>query len=124
MNDASEEEQDILHRSTNRTMGNHPLPSPSGVRGGGGHASESVARRSYQDSVVGDNKGVPQVDEDVDGDVSDDDVVDEGGETWFGIGMTMEEKIATRRPWRNSLIIKLVGRSIGYQYLLKRIQAM
>lgn len=61
----------------------------------------------------------------MDGEVFDDDMVEEGDKvTWFGMGMTREEKIAVKRPWRNSLIIKLVGRSIGYQYLYKRIQAM
>lgn len=54
-------------------------------------------------------------DEDLDGDVSDDDMVEEGGKvTWFGMGMMREEKIVSRRPWRNSLIIKLVGRTLGY----------
>lgn len=38
--------------------------------------------------------------------------------------MTKIEKIEARRPWSNSLIIKLVGRMIGYQYLWRRIQAM
>lgn len=45
-----------------------------------------------------------------DGIVSDDDVIEEGdGDTWFEMGMTKEEKIVVRRPWHNSLIIKLVG---------------
>lgn len=34
-----------------------------------------------------------------DGDVSDDDMVEEGnGETWFGMGMTKEEKSVAWRP--------------------------
>lgn len=37
-------------------------------------------------------------------------------------GMTKEEKIEARRPWKLSVIIKLVGRSIGYPFLLKKIQ--
>lgn len=58
-------------------------------------------------------------------DVSDDDVIKEGeDETWFGIGITNEEKIEARRPWRNSLIVKLIGRSIGYHHVWKRIHAM
>lgn len=48
----------------------------------------------------------------------------EDDEEWFGIGMTREEKIKVRRPWRNSLIIKLISKSIGYHYLWRRIQAM
>lgn len=29
-----------------------------------------------------------------------------------------------RRPWRQTLIVKLLGRTIGYNYLLRRIQAI
>src|SRR3954463_13819301 len=62
---------------------------------------------------------------DDEGNTSDDDLVEEGdGVSWFGMGMTKMEKIEVRRPWRNSLIVKLVGRSVGYQFLLKRTQAM
>lgn len=43
---------------------------------------------------------------------------------WFYMWMSKKEKIEARRLWRNSVIIKLVGRRIGYQYLLKCIQAM
>lgn len=52
------------------------------------------------------------------GEVFDDGPVEDGGDdTWFGIGMTKEEKIEAWRPWRNILIIKLIGRPIGYHYL-------
>lgn len=58
------------------------------------------------------------------GEVSDDDVIEEeDDETCFSIGMTRAEKIKARRPWLNCLIVKLVGRSIGYHYLWRRIQA-
>lgn len=57
--------------------------------------------------------------------ISDDDVIQEGeDESWFSIGMTREQKIEGRRPWRGSLIVKLIGRSIGYHKFLRRIQAM
>lgn len=38
--------------------------------------------------------------------------------------MTCEEMIEVRRPWWNSLIMKLVGRSIGCHYLWCHIQSM
>lgn len=40
------------------------------------------------------------------------------------MGMTREEKYEARKPWQLSLIIKHVGRSIGYQYLLRKLQVM
>lgn len=66
-----------------------------------------------------------QEEEDGEGNTSDDDVIEEGdNETWFDMGMTRKEKIKARKTWRNSIIIKLVGRTIGYQYLWKHIQAI
>lgn len=86
-------------------------------------------RCSYRDSVFGrklctdDLADVNDIKDD--GDVLDDDVIEEGdGKTWFRMGMMKEEKIATRRLWRNSLIIKLVSRTIGYHNLCRLIQAM
>lgn len=82
---------------------------------------------SYIDSVIGTGgiRGKTGKDPLNDDDVSADDVVKNRDDpTWFGFGITREEKIEVRRPWRNSLIIKLIGRSIGYHYLWKSIQAM
>lgn len=42
----------------------------------------------------------------------------------FNMGMTKFEKIEARRPWRNGLIIKFIGRKIRYHYLSWRIQVM
>lgn len=65
------------------------------------------------------------VDEDLDGSVSDNDVEEEIEDgPWFSMSMTKEEKVEARRPRRLSLIIKLVGQSIGYPFLLHRLQAM
>lgn len=40
------------------------------------------------------------------------------------MGMTNEEKCEARKPWRLSLIIKQTGRSMGYQFLLCRLQIL
>lgn len=60
----------------------------------------------------------------VDGEISHDNIVEEEDGPWFSMGMTKLEKHEARRPWRMSVIIKLVGRSIGYQFLLRRLQTM
>lgn len=58
-------------------------------------------------------------------DASDDDVIEDlEYESCFSMGMSRQEKIAARRSWRTSLIIKLVGRRIGYQYLPRRLHAI
>lgn len=49
---------------------------------------------------------------------------DEDDGHWFNMGMTKEEKIEVRWPWKLSVIIKLVERTIGYQFLLKKNQIM
>lgn len=57
--------------------------------------------------------------------VSDDDEAgqEENG-PWVQLGTTKEEKKAARQPWKYSVIIKVVGKKIGYHYLYNRIQAM
>lgn len=51
----------------------------------------------------------------------DDDDYDDVEGPWISMGMTKEGKHEARKPWRLSLIIKLVGRSIGYQFPLRRL---
>lgn len=93
---------------------------------GASSADPESERRSYHETVMGDSacSHANQEKEDEDGDTSDVDEILEGDKvTWFGMGMTKEEKKAARRLWRSNLIIKLVRRSIEYQYLWRRIQA-
>lgn len=80
---------------------------------------EKEEHSSYRDSVLGYGKR-----RNIRGKESDysyvfvDNLIEESTDsTWVGWGMMREEKIEERRPWRNSLIVKLVGRSIGYHYL-------
>ncbi|XP_019192739.1 PREDICTED: uncharacterized protein LOC109187040 [Ipomoea nil] len=40
------------------------------------------------------------------------------------IRLTQEELEAIRAPWRKTLIIKVMGRRVGYAYLLRRLQTM
>lgn len=40
------------------------------------------------------------------------------------IQLIRAEKIRVRRPWRQTLIIKVMGRTVGYTYLLRRIKAL
>ncbi|XP_019195841.1 PREDICTED: uncharacterized protein LOC109189684 [Ipomoea nil] len=40
------------------------------------------------------------------------------------IQVTKEEKEWLRRPWRRSLIIRVLGRTVDYSYLLQRLQHM
>lgn len=56
------------------------------------------------------------------GEMSDDGLIKENTDgSWFEMRITRKERIEARRPWRNNLTVKLVGRSIGYHYLWRRI---
>ena len=67
-----------------------------------------VSRVEEQDDWVSDD------DEEDDGEGMDDECPD--------IRLTKEEKERICRPWKRTLIIKLLGRNIGYHLLLKKIQ--
>lgn len=60
-----------------------------------------------------------------DSDCSDDNLSDDKADgPLFSMGTTKQEKIIARKPWRTSLIIKLIGRKIGYQFLLLCLHRM
>lgn len=51
-------------------------------------------------------------------DLSDDDVVVEDDDgPWIKSGMTKEEEKKARERWKHNVIIKLVGRRIGFHIL-------
>lgn len=87
-------------------------------------AVDSAPRSSFRDSLLriqaADLNGVPYEE-----DVSDDeDQSEEGDVECPVIHVSREEKLLLRRPWRQALIIKVMGRTMGYTYLLKRITAL
>ncbi|XP_031111866.1 uncharacterized protein LOC116015840 [Ipomoea triloba] len=43
---------------------------------------------------------------------------------WPRIPVTKEEKERLRRPWRRSLILRVLGRKVSYSYLLHRLQKL
>lgn len=59
-----------------------------------------------------------------DGAIFDDDLIKGNGVPWFGMAMTREEKIEGRRLRCNNMIVKKIGRSVGFHYLWRRIQTM
>ncbi|XP_019186575.1 PREDICTED: uncharacterized protein LOC109181278 [Ipomoea nil] len=90
-------------------------------------STEMIAthRRSYADSVTGQNaeggdtlEGGSEEDAD---EISDDEDDDPLCPT---IRLTKAEVAAIRAPWRKALIIKVMGRKVGYAYLLRRLTSM
>lgn len=126
---STEEEEDNLARSIKRSKdGFHSssfvYTNPPAVEG------DTIGRNgriSYRDKFKGSFEGASmEMDSsEEDRDVSDDDLTeDEGQSPWFKMGMIRKEKIESRWPWKTSLIIKLISKKIGYQYLLKHFQIM
>ncbi|XVF74118.1 hypothetical protein PTKIN_Ptkin13bG0034600 [Pterospermum kingtungense] len=83
---------------------------------------------SFKDTLMGDKgKGSKSGLWDDGGLVSDDDEevnVEEEDEECPTIRLTKEEKIRLRQPWGQTLIVKVLGRSVGYNTLLRRILAL
>lgn len=89
---------------------------------------EERQKSSHMDKVMGIGMDVSMDGEDMDleDDVSDDDedFEDDGEGPWFTMGMPKEEKIEAQRPWKLSLIIKLMGRRIDYQFLPRHLKTL
>ncbi|XP_075489651.1 uncharacterized protein LOC142528490 [Primulina tabacum] len=139
----SQEEADLLERSTNKSK--HSLEENQMQRSYEDAIMENVqpnihminqenpisndtrARISFKETLLGKDKtrdmaiyleeeGVVSDDDD-----SEEEVEDEGCPK---IKVSREEKARLRRPWRKTLIVKVLGRTIGYNYLFRRIKAL
>jgi hypothetical protein len=81
---------------------------------------------SYKESLIGSafrgqsNFSIPEQEDFA----SDDDEEDEEEEDCPVIRLFMEEKKRIREPWRQTLIIKVLGRRVSYTFLLKRLQTI
>lgn len=100
---------------------------------GNGTLMEEIAegfeeRRKYSYADLLKSNGTQQNEEHhqrEDDEVSDDDMAEEEADSpWISVVMTKEEKIKARREWKLSVIVKLVGKSIGYHYLVHKLQTM
>lgn len=91
---------------------------------------------SYRDLVVGMNgtrRGMKYAEDEKDwmeDDLSDDEMEEDGNggfkykDLGPGVDVRKEERINLCQPWRKSLIIKVLGKEVGYRFLLNRIQKL
>ncbi|GAU16650.1 hypothetical protein TSUD_326000 [Trifolium subterraneum] len=139
MHEKSKDEEDLKERSTKKVKGGEQLFSgnsslPKNYADAMDMLHERVeGRKSYKAMVVGldDEKEVVA---DVDKDVIDEEIVDEAeirvNEGLFGeyecpefVFSKAEEK-RIFMPWRKGVIVKLLGRRIGYKALKNRLKQM
>lgn len=88
---------------------------------------EKPIHRSFRDTLIGKNtKGIQteyvEENEFISEDEGYGEEVEEEG--CLVINISAEEKIRLRRPWRHTLIVKVMGWQIGYNYLLRRVKAL
>lgn len=142
----SPEDQDILERSTKKTKRSeammdsedmegveseiglhHSRSDGSAVEYGDGACMEQEkTHASYKSMLTGREDGLKDSKEEEDM-ASDDEQQDkerEGDKDCPVITLTKKEKARQRRPWRQSLIIKIMGKTVGYAYLLRRLNIM
>ncbi|XVF69877.1 hypothetical protein PTKIN_Ptkin11bG0116100 [Pterospermum kingtungense] len=86
-----------------------------------------VSNRSFRDTLMG-NHGEKEDSfhlDDADF-ISDDEEMnkDEEEEDCLKIKLSREENARLRRPWRQTLIVKVLGCTVGYNYLIRRIKVL
>ncbi|XVF53924.1 hypothetical protein PTKIN_Ptkin05aG0139200 [Pterospermum kingtungense] len=78
----------------------------------------------FRDTLLGDNGRDSHVSySDDEGFISDEDEMCKDGDEddCLTIRVSREDKARLRRPWRQTLIIKVMGRTVGFNYLSKEI---
>ncbi|XP_021298836.1 LOW QUALITY PROTEIN: uncharacterized protein LOC110427624 [Herrania umbratica] len=87
-------------------------------------------KSSYRNILMHDDQGPPLggIESKEEGEIlvdsySDDDMSEIANEGPY-IGLTKEEKRRIRQPWRNTLIVKLLGRDISYTYVSNRVKQL
>lgn len=138
----SPEVQDILERSTKKTKRLPAMEEPNDMEGitrgiplqtppnssdhhmlAGADSEEAMAGMSYKTILTGNNdrNKTETSEEEM---AYDDEKEEEDKESDTDcpvIKLTKEEKARLRKPWRQSLIIKVMGKRVGYAYLLRRL---
>jgi sucrose-6-phosphate hydrolase SacC (GH32 family) len=82
--------------------------------------------QSYVEKLMGETSVRHEEDEDnhFNECVSDDDDDDSDEDDCPVIKLSMEEKKRIRAPWKQTLIIKLMGRKVGYMFFMQRLKNM
>lgn len=125
------EEQDLLERSTKKTKTSTetPMGEVSTNREGddlvgkdkGGSTGTLSFKQIVANEISMDSKKQEELDLISDDEEDADDEVDGGCPI---IRLTKEEKLRLRNKWRQTLIVKVLGRNVGYAYLLRRLTAI
>nr|POE77164.1 uncharacterized protein CFP56_64448 [Quercus suber] len=112
------EEEEELDRSVKKfkdSSGDRPLVQPR-------------SQVSYKDSLIGDIPGAYaqafRFDKEEIDDVESDSELEEISEGLAEVKLSKETKARIRAPWTKALIVKVFGRTVGYNYLTFKINAL
>ena len=133
----SREEEAELARSNKKVKGGHHVGFKDGSCDRSGESPPisdwskppNTRDSSFRDKLIGSIPGAfakafdlaDQMDEDV---YSDDEEAEVHGLLWKGmvvVKLTKETKICIRKPWSKTVIVKLVGRTVGYSYMQSKL---
>lgn len=132
----SDEDQDLLERSTKKSKVTMHVQPPFDVamdwEEANAHSVEHAngtgnkSMLSYKNKLTGEGNDNQSAVEGVETVSDDEEDERSGNDDNFcpRIKLTKEEKRWIRNPWKQTLIIKVMGRRVGYAYLLRRITAM
>ena len=117
--------KDIHHADFNNDIREEPCPFRDTDR-------SSQGRKSFKDKLVGEIPGAfaeafdltDQMEEDPDSDDDDVDIGDSSRVGMVAMKLSKETKRRIRGPWSKAIIIKLVGRSIGLNYLQSKLSTL
>uniref|UniRef100_A0A6N2LZK8 CCHC-type domain-containing protein n=1 Tax=Salix viminalis TaxID=40686 RepID=A0A6N2LZK8_SALVM len=107
-NEVSTEEEDLLTRSSKKVK--------IGDNNGQSYVEKLMGESSVTHEMDEDNLPNDCISEDEDDDADEDDCP--------VIKISSEEKKRIRAPWKQTLIIKLMGRKVGYMFFMQRLRNM
>jgi len=118
------EESDLLTRSNKKVKMGENINKKVDVNGWSLHQG-AAGGVTYKDSLIGSSYLPRDMSEDASfKECISEDEEDEDEEDCPVIKLSVEEKKRIRFPWRQTLIVKVMGRRVGYMYLIKRLKAM
>ena len=129
----SREEEAELARSNKKVKDIHHADFNNGSREGSpspvSHNTESSFGGSFKDKLIGDIPGAfvkafefeNLMDEDVESDCENEEEAVQNRVGWVNVRLSKETKRRIRGPWSKAIIVKLVGRSVGFAYLKSKL---
>ena len=128
----SREEEAELSRSKKKVKEGYHADFNDGIsesgQSQGGQNSWGAAKKSFKDKLVGEFPGAYaeafEFSDILDLDADSDEEMEELREGLAAIKLTRETKIRIRKSWSNALIIKLYGRTIGFNFLQSKLNLL